>query len=141
MKAYLVLSDKYLSISLSPLFDLSTSLGSGIMDSDLIRRLKDKNYINIYIDKGKSSILLDDKKITLFEILKAIKILDKERFDLVCNKIVSKFALISKDVEMFVYEVDKGFEEFTEYRLIDERKQFILDNIIIRQNKIKELYG
>lgn len=133
------IKEDYISIILAPLFDLSTSLGSGIMDNDLVIRLKDKNYVNIYIEKGKSNILLDDKKVSLFEILKSIKILDKERFDLVLSKIVSKFVSVNKDIETFVYNVDKEFETFTEYKLIDERKRFILDNIFLRQEKLKEL--
>lgn len=125
---------------LPPIYDLSSCLGAEMSDDDIEKKLQQKDFINVYINKGKQEILSENEseKKMHFHFLKEVRSHDVDCFDKIAQEIISRFDEIN--VVTLIDSIDKGLpKKYSTYKLSLQRKCFIQENLLERQRRLKAL--
>lgn len=118
----------------SPLYDNGSSLGRELEDGKINKYLEN-NELQKYLKGGKSDIRYNDKKLNFFELIESIKADYKEYVDNAINRIKERYN--EELIIEIVNNVDNELpEKFNEYKLPNNRKEFIIKCLNARIDKI-----
>lgn len=123
----------------SPIYDSGSCLGREITDERLDAVYSDEGWLNSYIEKGKSEIHWNNKKITHFELISNLREDIYERIvDIEIRRISNNFNLNS--IKLIVDDIDEKLPENLKiHKLQSARKQFITKLIELRVRKLEKI--
>lgn len=129
----LLLVDKF-----APIYDSGSCLGRELDENKIELFLNDDDQLQRYVLKGKSEIHWEKKKISHFSLIKNILKLSEGEVKLIINKIIDRWD--ENQIEEIIYSIDKELpEEWSEYRMSDNRKKLIIKLLNLRFKLIKEI--
>lgn len=126
----------------APIYDSGCSFGRELDDSKIISFLKDKSLIETYIQKGVSEIHWENKKLTHFNLI--VKLLETKQFKDLTLKILQRINELfdQKKIENIINSIDNSLnEKYNLFKLPSFRKEFTLELLILRYNKLQNLYN
>jgi len=126
-----------IKIIFAPIYDSGSSLGREVAEDKLADMLKDPVRLEAYINRGKSEIRWKGEKISHFNLIRHLI----NDFPYLKEKIAEILTPVneSKVLEL-INDIDKDIpDQFSSYKLSNERKQFIGALIINRIRKLREI--
>ncbi len=126
----------------SPIYDSGCSFGRELSDFQIVKMLEDKNEIEKYINKGKAEIHWEGEKINHFELLNQLCMLPEFKTDVLntIKRILERFSEVR--IEEIVFGIDNELMRVKNlHSLPEQRKRLILELLILRIEKLKELYS
>lgn len=123
----------------APIYDNGSSLGRELLDEKVDLYLTDNSELKKYINKGKSEVHWEQKKVSHFELLR--KLMDykfRKEIKTIIERVSDKFD--NAEIEHILENIDSSLSnEFEEHRLPQNRKQLISRMINERVSKLNEL--
>lgn len=123
------------NIRFSPIYDSGSSLSREATSDKIGSLLKDKKELEAYINRGKSEIHWENKKITHFEFVNKLKIKYEKQINEIITRVKNKYD--SKKFEEILKSIDttvpKGFEE---YKIPEDRKELIFKLVTLRIERL-----
>lgn len=126
------------STRFSPIYDSGCCLAREKNDDEIQLMNKDIQLIEKYINKGKSEIHWDEKKVTHFNL---VELLLNDYADIVKNRIKKvKENFDANNIISLVNNIDANLPDFcNEYKLTKERKEVIIKIVNLRIEKLLSL--
>jgi hypothetical protein len=133
LKAKLTINSNH---KFSPIYDSGSSLGRELTDEKVEKMLKDSVQFEAFLNRGKSEIHWDTKKIGHFEFVENLKTKDSQTVTKILDRVKQKFN--AKELRRILNSIDAEVPEtFINNRIPKERKELILKLVTSR---IERLY-
>jgi hypothetical protein len=128
----------YMPGEFSQIYDSGSCLGREIADDKVALMLKDSMMLEAYVKRGQSEIHWKGDKLNHFELIRTIK---NDHHDIVLNCINEVKKRYQKEsIIEIVHNIDVNLpEELNDYKLPYKRKEFIVELITLRIQKLFEL--
>jgi hypothetical protein len=124
----------------SQIYDSGSCLGREIEDDRIQKMLSDEAMLNSYINRGVSEIHWEGEKLSHFDLISRINNIYPEIVWKIVMRIKQKFD--KKRISGIIQNVDLRLPELLlDYKLPQERKDFILKLIVLRVQKLITLIG
>lgn len=122
----------------SPIYDSGSCLAREFSDEKVRGILNDEGALNTYIDKGRSEIHWEGRKINHFELIRKIK---QQYPDFVVSEIKKVFANVNiENLGFIINNIDNSLpDNLRQYAMPSERKDMIVKIIKLRLSKLKEI--
>jgi hypothetical protein len=126
------------NLRFAPIYDNGSSLGRELSEEKVKTLLKKPDELQSYINRGKSEIHWEGKKLSHFSLLKKLRIHYQLEVDTSIQKVIKYFD--NKKIEKIINEVDQSLPPtLAIYKVPDERKKLIYLIIALRKDKLAEL--
>lgn len=122
----------------SPIYDSGCCLAREKTNEEISVMNKDNQLIEKYINRGKSEIHWDEKKITHFQLIEQLLNSHRETINKRLKIIQDKFKV--EPLEKLVQNIDNNLPDFCyEYKITRERKEVIIKIVNLRIDKLLSL--
>ena len=123
----------------APIYDSGSSLGREQNEDKIIQMLRDKNMMEAYINRYKPEVrLVEGKKIRYDELVQHL--LADEHYNTLTRRIIDKFvnAYDKDQITYIVNHIDDNLpNEYNAFKLTTARKEFVINLMTQRLNKLK----
>ena len=123
----------------SPIYDSGSCLGRELTDEKVTLYLSDNNALEAYLNRGKSEIHWNSKKVKHLELIKNLK--NSEHSDFVTEIIKKSCVNFSPDKMLnLVNQIDMALpEHMAEFKIPADRKELIVKMVTLRIQRLREL--
>lgn len=125
-------------IHFSPIYDSGCCLGRELTEERISKLLTDNNLLNSYIQKGVAEIHWEGKKQSHFDLL--ITLIENNGYKIRerIKELINRFDF--KKFSDFILTLDDNIpQQFDEYRISDNRKDFIVKLVTLRIETLQKL--
>ncbi|MDR2170695.1 MAG: HipA domain-containing protein [Planctomycetaceae bacterium] len=128
------------TVVFSPIYDSGSCLGRELLDKDVEKFLLQTELLDRYINNDRCEIRWEDKKISHFELIRMFIGYTKYK-DVVIQEIKRVISVFNKDrIRQIIYTIDENLpDNLNENKLPDNRKKLIVQLILLRFDKLKEV--
>ena len=122
----------------SPIYDSGSCLGRENSDVKIDKMLSDSNMLNAYINRGKSEIHWNEKKLKHFELIEKLKVDYKEDINKIIYRVIKKYN--KEKLSSIVNDIDINLpNELKQFLLPENRKKFIIEVVDKKIDKLKKM--